>query len=151
MRLTSCDQYTSSTLIGGKGGAGPTSLVHTTHEGPTEYVNARRMSSPHGFLHGIEWIMFMVTWTIFKQPPLGRRPNTKLGDHGTLNTHNCWFILFYHMWGSAWIAIHWNSIWFRDWSHMTSHYTSRSVTTLCGFGGVLGRPLDTLFWALTIS
>ena len=34
---------------------------------------------------------------------------------------------------------------------MTSHYTSESVTTLHGFGGVLGRPLDTLFWALTIS
>ena len=25
---------------------------------------------------------FMVTRTIFKKPPLGRRPNTKLGDHG---------------------------------------------------------------------
>ena len=39
-RLTARDHYTSSTLIGGKGGAGPSSL-HTTLEGPTEYVNAR--------------------------------------------------------------------------------------------------------------
>ena len=39
MRLRSCDHYTSSTLIGGKGRAGP-SLLHTMHEGPTEYVNA---------------------------------------------------------------------------------------------------------------
>ena len=39
-RLRACDHYTSSTLIGGKGGAGPSSL-HTTLEGPTEYVNAR--------------------------------------------------------------------------------------------------------------
>ena len=23
----------------------------------------------------------------------------KPGDHGTLNTHNCWFILFYHVRG----------------------------------------------------
>ena len=39
-RLRARDQYTSSTLIGGKGGAGPSSL-HTTLEGPMEYVNAR--------------------------------------------------------------------------------------------------------------
>ena len=41
-RLTSRDHCTSSTLISGKGGAGPSSL-HTTLEGPTEYVNARWM------------------------------------------------------------------------------------------------------------
>jgi hypothetical protein len=34
---------------------------------------------------------------------------------------------------------------------MTSHYTRGSVTTLHDLGGVLGRPLDTLFWALKIS
>ena len=38
-RLRAHDHYTSSTLIGGKGGAGPSSL-HTTLEGPSEYVNA---------------------------------------------------------------------------------------------------------------
>jgi hypothetical protein len=38
--LRARDHYTSSTLIGGKGGAGPSSL-HTTLEGPLEYVNAR--------------------------------------------------------------------------------------------------------------
>ena len=32
--------YTSSTLIGGKGAAGPSSL-HPTLEGPPKYVNAR--------------------------------------------------------------------------------------------------------------
>ena len=42
MRLRAHDQYTSSTFIGGKGGAGPSSL-HTMLEGPTEYVNARWM------------------------------------------------------------------------------------------------------------
>ena len=31
------DHYTSSTLIGGEGGAGPSSL-HTMLEGPTEYI-----------------------------------------------------------------------------------------------------------------
>ena len=34
---------------------------------------------------------------------------------------------------------------------MTSHYTWRSVTTLFDLGGVLGRPLGTFFWALTIG
>jgi hypothetical protein len=37
MRLRARDRYTSSTLIGGKGGAGPSSL-NTTLEGPTEYI-----------------------------------------------------------------------------------------------------------------
>ena len=42
-RLRARDHYTSSTLIGGKGGAGPSSLLHTALDGPTEYVNARWM------------------------------------------------------------------------------------------------------------
>ena len=33
----------------------------------------------------------------FQEPPLGGRPNTKPGDHGTLNAHNRWFILFFHV------------------------------------------------------
>ena len=149
-RLRARDLYTSSTLIGGKGGAGPSSL-HTMLEEPTEYVNARWMSSLHGFLHGIKWIVFHGHLDYFQKPPLGGRPNTKPGDHGTPNAHNRWFILFYHVWGPAWIEIHWNSIWLRARSHMTSHYTWGSVTTLHDFGGVLGWPLDTFFWALTIS
>ena len=40
MRLSARDHYTSSTLIGGKGRAGPSSL-HTTLEGPTKYVNGK--------------------------------------------------------------------------------------------------------------
>ena len=87
----------------------------------------------------------------FQTPPLGGRPNTKPGDHSTPNAHNRWFILFYHVWGPAWIEIHWNSIWLRARSHMTSHYIWGSVTTLHNVGGVLGWHLDTFFWALTIS
>ena len=41
-RLRACDHYTSSTLIGREGGAGP-SLLHTMLEGPKEYANARGM------------------------------------------------------------------------------------------------------------
>ena len=57
-RLRARDRYNSSTLIGGKGGAGPSLLLRTTLEGPMEYVNARWMYSLRGFLHGIEWTMF---------------------------------------------------------------------------------------------
>jgi hypothetical protein len=41
-RLRACDHYTSTTLIGGKRGAGP-SLLHTVLEGRMENVNARWM------------------------------------------------------------------------------------------------------------
>jgi hypothetical protein len=133
------------TLIGGKGRAGPSSL-HTTLEGPTKYVKARWMWS----LHGIEWITFHSHLDYFQKPPLGGRPNTKLEDHGTLEAHNRCFILFYHVWGHAWIEIYGNSIWLMTWSHMTSHCTWGSVTTLHDFGGVLGQPLNNFFWALKI-
>jgi hypothetical protein len=92
-----------------------------------------------------EWIMFHGHLDCFSKPPLGGRPYTKPGDHGTPNAHNHWFILFYHVWGHAWIDIHWNSIWLRARPHMASHYTWRSVTTLHDLGGVLGWPLDTSF------
>ena len=42
----------------GKSGAGPSSLLHTMLEGTIEYVNARWMECPHGFLHDIKGIMF---------------------------------------------------------------------------------------------
>ena len=93
---------------------------------------------------------FMITWNTFEQPPLGGRSNTKLGDHGISNAHNGLFIIFYHVWRPAWVEIHWNSILLRTQSHMTSHYTWGSVTTLHEFEVVLGRPDDTFFWALTI-
>ena len=74
----------------------------------------------------------------FQKATLGRRPMTKPWDHDTPNVHNHWFILIYQVRGHAWINIHWNSIWLRARSHMTSHYTLGSVTTLHDFGGVLG-------------
>ena len=68
----------------------------------------------HGLLHGIEWIMLHGHLDSFQKPFLGGRPNTKsLGDHGTPNADNSWFMLFYHVWEPAWITIHWNSIWLR--------------------------------------
>jgi hypothetical protein len=87
VRLRARDHRTSRTLIGGKGGAGPSSL-HTMLEGPTEYVNARWMVSLHGFLHDIEWIMFHGHLNFFQKLLSRGRPNTKLDNLGTLNAHN---------------------------------------------------------------
>ena len=71
-RLRAHYYCTSSTLIGGKDGAGPSSL-HTMLEGP---------------LHGIEWIMLHGHLDYFQKSPLGGRSNTKPRDHGTPNAHN---------------------------------------------------------------
>ena len=43
----------------------------------------------------------------------------------------------------AWIELHWNSIWLRTQSHITSHYTWKLMTTEHDFGSVFGWPLDT--------
>ena len=57
-----------------------------------------------------------------------------------------------HVWGPAWIKINWKSIRLSAQSHMASHDTWGFVNTLQhDFGGVLGWPLDTFFWALRIS
>ena len=147
-RLRAHDHYSSSTLIGGKGGAGPSSL-HTMLEGRrmqdgcTIYMDSYMASNGS---------CFMVTWTIFNNHLLdvGLTHVRETMALRTLKTIH--FILFHHVWGPAQIEIHWNSIWLRAWLHMASHYTWGSfVTTLRDFGGVLGRPLNTFFWALTIS
>ena len=142
---------TSSTLIGGNGRAGPSSLLHTMLEGATEWVCECKMDvkSLHGFLRGMECVSSSLG--LFSKTASRRcRPTTSPGDHGIPNAHNRWFILLYHVWGPAWMKIHWISNWLRARSHMASHYTRGSVTTRHDFGGVLEQPLDTSFWSLTI-
>ena len=81
---------------------------------------------------------FMVTWTISLNHLLKVGPNTKLGDHSTPKSHNCWFILFYHVWALCMSSTHWNNMWFKGRSHLTSQYPWGPVTTLHDFGSVLG-------------
>ena len=65
-RLRACDHYTSSTLISGRGGAGPSSL-HTTLEGPTEeYVNEDGCKVYMDSYMASNGSSFMVTWISFK-------------------------------------------------------------------------------------
>ena len=93
---------------------------------------------------------FMVTWTIFKNHLLhvGLTQNRETMALLALTTVDLFY--FYHVWGPVWIDIHWNSFWLRATrSHMTSHYTWGSVTTLHAFGSVLERPLNSFFWAFT--
>jgi hypothetical protein len=101
--------------------------------------------------NGITWIMFHGHLDYFQKPLLGGRPDTKPGDHAlqTLTTINLLYFIMRET--PAWKGIHWNSIWLRDQSHMTSYYTWKFVTTLRDFGSVSGRPLDTFFWALTFT
>ena len=96
---------------------------------------------------------FTVIWIVFKNHLLevGLTENRETMGLRTLTSVDFFILFWYHGWGPAWIEIHWNSIWLRALSHMASHYTWGSVTTLHDFGGVLGWPLDTFFWALTIS
>jgi hypothetical protein len=154
-RLRGHDQYTSSPLIGGKGGAGPSSL-HTMREGPIYGV--------YKWMHddGCKVYMdssmatngpcIMVTWTICKNHLLEVGLTHRIGGtYGTPNAHNRWLILFYHAWGLTWLKIHWDNIWLKAQSHMTSHYTWGSMSTRHDFGGGVGTAIGHFFWALTIS
>ena len=97
----------------------------------------------------------------FQKPPLGGRPNTKpFGDHGTPNAHNCWFILSHHVWGPAWIKIHWKSTWVEGpvTYGFTLHLRIRDVNTWfwrcvgMTFGHFfLGSPPISWSWLLTCS
>ena len=94
---------------------------------------------------------FMVTWTIFKNYLL-EACLTQNRETMTLQHLTTIHLFYFSMCGdrAAWIEIHWNSIWLRRPSHMTSHDTWEPLTALHEFGSVLRRPLDTSF-GLTIS
>ena len=92
---------------------------------------------------------FMVTWNILKNILLevGLTQNRETMAHQTLTTIGLfYFIVCEDPHEQKFILM---AFWLGVRSHMTSQYTWRS--TLHVYGGVLGRPLDTLFWALTIS
>ena len=87
MRLRARGRCTSSTLIGGKGRASP-SLLHTTLE-TNGVVSECKMDVKSTWIPTwhqtghVSWSLELVS-----KPPLGGRPNTKQGDHGTPNAHN---------------------------------------------------------------
>ena len=117
-RLRAPDHHTSSTFIGGKAEPVQGRFTLCLRDQWSMWVQ-----DGCKVLHGMEWIMFHGHLDYFSKPSLGGRSSTKPGIHGIMNAHNHWFILFYDVWGTAWIEIHWNSISLRAWSRMTSHYT----------------------------
>ena len=94
---------------------------------------------------------FIVTWIVPKNHLLevGLIQNREIMALHTLTTTSLFYFIKWE--DPTWIEIHWKSIWLRPRSHMTSHNTWGSVTTQHDFGGVLGQPLDNLFWALIFS
>ena len=89
-RLRARDHFTSSTLIGGKGGAGQVRFIQRLRDHQSKWMQDG--CSLHGFLHGIKWVMFHGHY--FEKSSLAHRPNTILGDHDTPKIHICWFIIF---------------------------------------------------------
>ena len=79
-------------------------------------------------------LCFMVTWTIFKNHLLevGLTQNREIMVFWTLTTID---LFYFMMCEDTHEEIHWNSIWLRTRSHMTSQYAWGSVT-----------PLHTWFW-----
>ena len=144
MRLTARDNYTSSTHWWES--RSRSKFASHNAWGTNGVCECKMDVSLHGFPHVMKWIMFHGHLDYFQEPPLRGRTNTKPGDHGTLDALNCWFILLYHVWGPAWVEIPWNNTWLRARSHMTSHFTWGSVTTLHDFGVVLAR-----HWACSLA
>ena len=144
------DHYTSSTLIGGKYGAGPSSLLHSTLAGPTEHVKCQMdvyvyMASNGSWFHGhLDYffknhLLKVGNLTQTAKPCHSKRPQPLI--HSTLSR----------------VSIRMNRNSLKQYSvedpvtYDFTHYTWRSVTTRHDFGGELGRLGTLLFWAPTIA
>ena len=92
----------------------------------------------------------MVTWTTSKNHLLevGLTQNQETMGLRMLATIDSFYFIMSK--NRHEIRIHWNNVWLRARLHMTAHYTRGFVSTLHGFGGALGHPLNTFFWVLTI-
>ena len=91
--------------------------------------------------------MFHGHLNYFQKLFLGGRLNTKFGRPcmALQNLTTIESVYFIMCEDPIWIEIHWNSIWLKAQSHMTSRYTWGPATTLYDLKGVLGRPLHTSF------
>ena len=90
-RLRAHDPYTSSTLIGGKGGfashyaRGTIGVCECTMD-----VKSTWIPTWH------KWIAFQDHLDYTQNPTLVSKPNTKPRNHGTPNIPKHWFIIFYN-------------------------------------------------------
>ena len=110
-------------LLVEKGGTGLTSHYAWGTNGVSECkmdVKSAWISTWHWMYH-----VFMVTWIIIKNHLLevGLIQNQETITFWTLTTVDLFYLI---MWEDpVWIGIHWNSIWLKAQSHMTSHYSLR--------------------------
>jgi hypothetical protein len=98
-----------------------TSILHSHNIWGTDGVSECKMDAKSTRIPTWHW-MDHVSWLLGLFPnttSCGGKPNTKPGDHGTPNTHDRLYILFYHGWVPSWIEIHRNSIRVRVRDHAT--------------------------------
>ena len=70
---------------------------------------------------GVGWLVYVLTrYLVRKLYPLWSINSGAINASFEFisNARNRWFILYYHVWGPAWIKIHSNSIWLRARSHI---------------------------------
>ena len=143
-RLRARDHCTLSTLIGGKGRAGPSSL-YTMLEG-TIGVSDSKMDvkstwNPSSMASNVSWSLGLFFRSRLLE--VGLTQNWETMALRNLTTVD---LLYFVMCEDPTCReSHWNNSWLRTWSHLTSHYTWQPMITLCDFGSVLGWPLDTSF------
>ena len=149
-RLRACHRCASSTPIGGNDGPVQVRFTLCLRDPWSKWMQDGSKVYMYFYMASSE-SCFMVTWIVFKNHFLevGLSQNKETMALRTLTIVGLFYFIMCE--DLTWIEVRRNSIWLRVWSHMTSHYTWGPVTTLRDSRGVLGRPLDTFFWALTIS
>ena len=150
IRVRARDHCTSSTLVGGKSGAGRSCFTLHLRVQRSMWMQDECKVYMDSYMAS-NGSCFMFTWTLFKNHLLKVGLTQKQETLALRNLTTVDLLYFIMCEDHAWIEIHWTSIWLRARSHMTSHYTWGLVTTLHNFGSVLKWPLDTSFWALIIS
>jgi len=140
MRLRAHDHYTPSTLIGGKGGAGPSSL-HSMLEGPTKYVcectmdvKSTRIPTWHR-MDSVSWSLGLFFKNHLLEVGLTRSRRETMALR-TLTTVDLFYVI-------SWVRSHMNrnSLKYHlveGRSHMTSHYTRESPHYYIDVGGCVG-------------
>ena len=144
------DHGTSSTLIGGKGGDGPSSLLHTTLEGTNGVCECKMMDVKSAWIptwHPMDHVSLSLgLFSIDHLLEVGLTRNHETTALWTLTTVGLFYFIMCddpHELKFIGIAFGWGP------GHIWLH-TSLESPWLHNFGGVLGQPLDTFFWALSI-
>ena len=126
--------------------------LHTMLEAPMKYVNPKWMDVKSTWIP--TWHrMDHVSWSLIllKNHLLGVGLIHETGRPWQMHT-TVGLFYFHHVWGPAWIDIHWNRIWLRPQSHMTSHSHLRVRDHTTWFWRCVRTTFGYFFfWALTIS